>query len=319
MWLLLPLSLIFAMVVATRRFAFRVGLLHAVRVDKPVIVVGNITVGGTGKTPLVIWLAQELSRRGYKPGVITRGYGGDPVSWPLHVAADSDPRIVGDEAVLLAQRDIQIVIAGSDRVADAQMAIALGADVILSDDGLQHYRLARDFEIAVVDGARCFGNQRLLPAGPLREPVSRLDEVQAVVVTHRGSVPNVDSLIRCQPIIVRSQLQVAISLLTRQQRPLGSFSGTSVHAVAGIGNPAAFFAALEAHGINVDGRALSDHAPITAAALQFNDDAPVFITEKDAVKCRSVADSRLWVVPVHIEMEGGDLLMTKIEAAIHSS
>jgi tetraacyldisaccharide 4'-kinase len=316
-WLLLPLSLIFACVAATRRQAFRIGVLRSIRVSKPVVVVGNITVGGTGKTPLVIWLAEELARRGFKPAVITRGYGGRSTAWPHHVVADSDPRLVGDEAVLIAQRSGVTVIAGPDRVADARAAIALGADVIVSDDGLQHYRLARDVEIAVIDGERGVGNGLYLPAGPLRESTRRLDEVQAVMVTNRGpTLRRQDEFKRWRPSAVTIRLRVANSLATREQRPLSAFAGTAVHAVAAIGNPGAFFAALAAHGLQVAGRALADHAPISAAALEFGDAAPVFMTEKDAVKCRQLADGRLWSVPVELEVEHAEQLLAKIETAV---
>jgi tetraacyldisaccharide 4'-kinase len=314
-WLLWPLSLIFAAISVTRRWAFRVGLLRSVRVGRPVIVIGNISVGGTGKTPLVIWLAQELSRRGFRPAVITRGYGGSSAQWPIRVTADSDPRLVGDEAVLIAQHS-EVVIAGPDRVADAQAAIAFGVDVIVSDDGLQHYRLARDVEIAVVDGSRLFGNGHWLPAGPLREPIQRLDKVTAVMVTSRDDEPRINELVRWHPLVAHNRIRIAESLLTGERRPLASFSGT-VHALAGIGNPAAFFNALAKQGLRVDGRALPDHAQITKADLQFNDAAPVFMTEKDAVKCRALADSRMWAVPVDLEIDAEQLL-TKIEAIIRT-
>jgi tetraacyldisaccharide 4'-kinase len=315
-WLLLPLSLIFACVSLTRRLAYRIGLLRGVRVGKPVIVIGNITVGGTGKTPLVIWLAQELARRGLRPAVITRGYGGQSITWPVNVTPDSDPRIVGDEAVLIAQRSGAIVIAGPDRVADARAAIALGAEVVVSDDGLQHYRLTRDFEIAVIDGERGFGNNFYLPAGPLRESRKRLDTVGAVLVTIRSATANrCEKLARWRPVNVYSRLRVANSLATHEQRPLGAFAGTVVHAVAGIGNPAAFFAALTEHGMKVAGRALADHAQITSAVLEFGDGAPVLMTEKDAVKCRGLSDTRLWSVPVEVEVENAEQLLAKIEMA----
>ncbi len=317
-WLLFPLSLIFRCISLVRRLAFRIGLLRSVRVGKPVIIIGNITVGGTGKTPLVIWLARELARRGLKPAVITRGYGGHSSVWPVHVVSDSDPRIVGDEAVLLARRSGALVIAGPDRVADAQAAIALGAEVIVSDDGLQHYRLARDFEVAVIDGERGFGNRLYLPAGPLRESTTRLDRVGAVLVTNRGATAQRrDELAHWQPFGVRVRVRVANSLVTHEERPLTAFAGMAVHAVAAIGNPAAFFAALSEHGMQVAGRALSDHAPITPAALEFGDAAPVFMTEKDAVKCPMSADSRLWSVPIELEVERAEQLLAKIETAIH--
>jgi tetraacyldisaccharide 4'-kinase len=314
-WLLWPLAIIFALLSVTRRWAFRVGILRSVRVGKPIVVIGNITVGGTGKTPLVIWLAQELSRRGFRPAVITRGYGGNSAQWPIRVTADSDPRSVGDEAVLIAQRG-DIVIAGPDRVADAQAAIALGADVIVSDDGLQHYRLARDAEIAVVDGARVFGNGHYLPAGPLRESIERLDTVTAVVVTDRDGKPRPSSLARWHPLVARNRIHTATSLLSGERRSLTSFTG-AVHAIAGIGNPSAFFSALAEHGLQVNGRALPDHAQITKADLEFNDAVPVFMTEKDAVKCRPLADARMWVVPVTLEIDA-DQLLTKIEAIIRA-
>jgi tetraacyldisaccharide 4'-kinase len=306
--------MVFALIVVTRRWFFRIGLLRSVHVGKPVIVIGNITVGGTGKTPLVIWLAQELSRRGFMPAVITRGYGGRSIQWPMRVTADSDPRLVGDEAVLIASRSKVVVIAGPDRVADAQAAIELGADIVLSDDGLQHYRLRRDMEIAVIDGARVFGNRHLLPAGPLREPVNRLDEVSAVVVTNRDGRPQLETLIRWHPMVALNRLGMATSLLTGEKRPLNAFNG-NVHAIAGIGNPSAFFAALAEHNLRVDGRALADHALISAADLQFGDSAPVFMTEKDAVKCRSLSDARLWVVRMELEIDAEPIL-TKIEAII---
>jgi tetraacyldisaccharide 4'-kinase len=312
-WALAPFSIIFALLSGARRWSFRVGLARSVRVGKPVIVIGNITVGGTGKTPLVIWLARELAKRGFTPAVITRGYGGASTQWPVRVTADSDPRIVGDEAVLIAQR-CDVVVAGPDRVADAQMAIALGADVIVSDDGLQHYRLARDVEIAVVDGARVFGNGRLLPAGPLRETTQRLDQVTAVMVTSRNGKPQLDALVAWQPLVAHNRIRMAVSLLTREQRPLVEFTG-AVHAIAGIGNPAAFFDSLAEHGLQVNGRALPDHAQITAVDLEFSDAAPVFMTEKDAVKCRALADSRMWVVPIELEIDA-DRLLVKIEAII---
>jgi tetraacyldisaccharide 4'-kinase len=314
-WLLLPLSLLFGAIVALRRLAFRIGLLRSVRVTKPVIIVGNISVGGTGKTPLVIWLAQALSQRGYKPGVITRGYGGTGASWPIAVMPDSDPQVVGDEAVLLAVRSGAHVVAGPDRVAAAQHAIALGADVIISDDGLQHYRLARDVEIAVVDGARVFGNGHMLPAGPLREPIRRHDTVTAVVVTSRDGLPRLEALARWQPTIARSKIPVAKSLLTGELRELGAFSG-SVHAIAGIGNPAAFFNALAGYGLQVDGHALPDHSVITKADLHFDDTVPVFMTEKDAVKCQAFVDARMWVVPLAIEIDHADQLLRKITVAM---
>jgi tetraacyldisaccharide 4'-kinase len=318
--LLLPLALIFWFVSSLRRVAYRVGLLRAIAVGVPVIVVGNLTVGGTGKTPLVIWLAKQLKERGYKPGIITRGYGGKADRWPQPVTSSSDPTMVGDEAVHLAQRTERPVVAGPDRVAASQALVSQGANVIISDDGLQHYRLARQFEIAVIDGERAFGNRLLLPAGPLREPVSRLKRVGMVAVTERGtnSLRRLD-LARWHPVFVRSAIAKAVSLATGQMCDLAVFSGKSVHVVAGIGNPSAFFNALSALGVDVIPHALPDHAVITPDMIRFNDDHPVLMTEKDAVKCRHFASDRCFSVPLEVELEGAQRLMDAIDRAIGHS
>lgn len=319
-WFLWPLSLIFAFASGIRRIAFRAGVLRRVRISQPVIVVGNITVGGTGKTPLVIWLAQQLVKRGYRPAVITRGYGGASKSWPVEVTGDSDPALVGDEAVLLARRSGAPVVAGPDRVASARQAIARGANVVISDDGLQHYRLARDFEIAVVDGTRSLGNGMLLPAGPLRESRSRLDSVDVVAVTVRLDQSSLDpELIRYKPVIVQRVIREAHALRKTEIRLLSSFAARPVHAIAGIGHPETFFAALRAYGMDVDGRPLRDHASLKKADLTFNDNAPVFMTEKDAVKCRALADERCWAVPLQVEVHDTERLFAKIESALRKA
>lgn len=332
-WLLVllsPLSVLFAGVVACRRAAYRYGLLRCVRVARPVIVVGNISVGGTGKTPLVIWLAEQLQSRGKRAGIILRGYGGRAAQWPLDVNPDTSVAEAGDEAVLLAERTGAIVVAGPDRVAAARRAIDLGADVVLSDDGLQHYRLARDCEIAVIDAERGLGNGWLLPAGPLREPASRLRSVALVVRNQRPSAPPEDAAAASSSagaagkedngvfdrlgnamrtphrITIRARLVQAIALVSGEIRPLESFRGAQVHAVAGIGNPQSFFDALRLAGLRVHARALSDHAAFSQAELEFGDQAPVLMTEKDAVKCRSRADTRHWAVRLAIEVDAAD-------------
>lgn len=303
--LLLPLSLLFALVVACRRVAYRAGVFRSIRVPRPVIVTGNITVGGTGKTPLVIWLADQLQSKGKRVGIVLRGYGGESRQWPRQVLPQTPSNEVGDEAVLLATRTGAIVVAGPDRVAAALNAIKLGADVVLSDDGLQHYRLARDCEIAVMDEHRGLGNDWLLPAGPLREPASRLREVDLIATTRRS---NQQSGRETAPnrITVRAHLQHAVSLTTHEVRTLESFRNSAVHAVAAIGNPGAFFTALEQAGLQVDARPLSDHAALTAADIAFADDAPVLMTEKDAVKCRGFADARHWAVRLHTDIDAAD-------------
>jgi tetraacyldisaccharide 4'-kinase len=299
-WLLLPLSWLFGLVVACRRLAFRSGLLRTVRLARPVIVVGNITVGGTGKTPFTIWLAGQLHARGVRAGIVLRGYGGGSAQWPRDVDSTTDAQAVGDEAVLLASRTAAIVVAGPDRVAAARRAIERGAEIVVSDDGLQHYRLARDCEIAVIDGSRGIGNGRLLPAGPLREPASRLAQVDLRVISQPGT--------SAPPATIRATARLgdAISLATGEVRPLASFRGTPLHAIAGIGHPRRFFDALRALGLEVAGHPLPDHARLAAADIRFPDQRPVLMTEKDAVKCRAFADQRHWAVRMDVMVSEQD-------------
>ena len=181
-----PLALLYRLILALRAMAYRTGLLRVEHVDVPVIVVGNLTVGGTGKTPVAAWLARQLEARGRRVGVVLRGYGGSHRGAPRVVAPTDDPSVTGDEALVHARRGVHAVVIGADRVAAARLAAEQGAEVVVCDDGLQHVRLVRDYEIAVVDGARGLGNRWLLPAGPLREPACELESVHAVVVTHRG-------------------------------------------------------------------------------------------------------------------------------------
>jgi tetraacyldisaccharide 4'-kinase len=303
--LLLPLSALFALMLAIRRWVYSAGLSKSVRVDRPVVVVGNLTVGGTGKTPLVLWIANECARRGVRAAIICRGYRGRTKSVPVEVSATSDPREVGDEAVLLAQRFDGLVIACADRVAAARLAVDRGAEIIVCDDGLQHYRLQRDCEIVVFDAARAWGNGHLLPAGPLREPVARARRAQLVVRTVRANAGHLH-VPGPRNVDVRVRLDAAVSLATGERRSLASFRSLRVHAIAGIGNPSAFFSMLREHGLELDARALPDHAAITAADLEFGDRQPVLMTEKDAVKCRALQDSRLWSVPLQVDVESAD-------------
>jgi tetraacyldisaccharide 4'-kinase len=274
-----------------------------------VIVVGNITVGGTGKTPMTIWLAERLRARGVQVGIVLRGYGGTSAQWPRDVTNETSADEVGDEAVLLARRTGAIVVAGPDRVAAANRAIERGARVIVCDDGLQHYRLARDLEIAVIDERRGLGNRRLLPSGPLREPPSRLDGVSLKVLTRRApaasspnSLPNA--------VVTTPVLGDAVSLGTGERRSLQSFVGSRVHAIAGIGNPQAFFDALTGLGLTVEAHPLPDHARLSERDISFPDGAPVLMTEKDAVKCPpGAAASRLancWAVRLDVAIDEAD-------------
>jgi tetraacyldisaccharide 4'-kinase len=309
LWLLLallPLSGIFAVVSGLRRIAFRRGLLASHRVSCPVIVVGNISVGGTGKTPLVMWLAMFLQRRGTRVGIVTRGYGGKAVAWPQEVTASSCPEEVGDEPVMMARRTDAIVVAGPDRVAAATRAIERGARVILSDDGLQHYRLQRDIEIAVVDKVRRVGNGWLLPAGPLREAVSRLRSVDLLVESQRTSVAGFGPRLAARSVTAHFRVVEALSLIGGERRALEAFRGQPVHALAAIGNPEGFFSALQALGLVVTAHPYPDHARLTREMILFDDQIPVLMTEKDAVKCTDLADYRHWCVPMDLHFSDAD-------------
>jgi tetraacyldisaccharide 4'-kinase len=291
-----PLSWIYRGVTALRRAAYRIGVLPSRRVGVPVIVVGNITVGGTGKTPLVIWLVELLKREGYRPGIVSRGYGGQARNWPQQVRPDSDPIMVGDEPVVIARRTQCPMAVAPSRVAAAEALLEYNkVDVIVADDGLQHYALARDIEIAVVDGVRRFGNGWCLPAGPLREPVSRLDRVDFVVVNGGTSM--------------RREFPMAIEAgdLRNVRRDglthaLARFPERRVHAVAGIGNPDRFFRQLKQLGFSVIEHPFPDHHEYAAADIAFNDELPVVMTEKDAVKCRRFCGENCWYLPISAQL-----------------
>ena len=289
--LLAPLGWLFALGTVLRRGAYRAGMRRSWRVGCPVVVIGNLSVGGTGKTPLVIAVARLLSRHGLRVGVVCRGYRGTASRWPRKVRPDSDPERVGDEAVLLARRTGGPVAAGPNRIAAARILVRRAkCDVILSDDGLQHLRLSRDVEIVVVDGERRHGNGHCMPAGPLREPLSRLASVDLVVVNGAG---------RPGELEMRLEAGHAVSLADANlTRPLDSFQGSPVHAVCAIGHQERFFRSLEAFGLTVVRHPFPDHHAFSASEIDFADGAPVLMTEKDAVKCERFADDRHWYVPV---------------------
>ena len=295
--LLLPLSLLFGGVAWLRRQAFRLGLKRRHTFPLPVIVVGNITVGGTGKTPLVTWLAKHLRQQGWRPGIVSRGYGGRATHWPQQVSVDSDPGSVGDEAVMLASLTGCPMCVGPDRPAAVRDLLAhTDVNIVISDDGLQHYALARDMEIAVIDGERGFGNGFLLPAGPLREPKRRLKSVDLVLVNGGGEEGEF-SMKLFQPSVH--------ALHEDRSAEIGEFAGRAVHAVAGIGNPERFFNLLERHDIEVLRHPFPDHHPFQPDELRFDDSAPVLMTEKDAVKCRRLPCRDCWVVHVDAQPDAG--------------
>lgn len=294
---LLPLSILFGLVAALRRVLYRAGLLRAIWLPVPVIVVGNISVGGTGKTPLVLWLADFLRQQGYRPGIVSRGYGGG-TEGAVEVDDRSDPAAVGDEPLLLARKSACPVWVGRDRVAagNALLIAHPECDVLVSDDGLQHYRLGRDMEIVVVDGERKFGNGLLLPAGPLREGVSRLGSVDAVVV-NGGSLKAVMTL--------RNEFEMSLegeAFCNLRQPELraraADFGGKKLHAVAGIGNPQRFFAHLRRLGLAFEEHAFPDHCVFRPQDLDYRDADALLMTEKDAVKCAGFADERYWALAV---------------------
>ncbi len=289
-WWLVPLSLTYGAVTGSRRFLYAHHLRRATRLSCPVVVVGNLSVGGTGKTPLVCWLVAHLIERGYRPGVVTRGYSGSARN-VRQVSATDDPDIVGDESVLLARRIGAPVAIGRDRPAAAQLLVGAGCNVIVSDDGLQHYAMARDCEVVVIDGDRRFGNGWLLPGGPLREAPGRMRVADAIVVN--GGRPMLAGALS-----MRLEAKHAVALRGGAVRPLRAFAGESIHAVAGIGNPDRFFNMLRARGIEVSGRPLADHARLTRHDIEFGDDKSVLMTEKDAVKCGAFAGEQHWYVPV---------------------
>jgi tetraacyldisaccharide 4'-kinase len=312
---LYPLSLVFRVISALRRGAYASGILRSYRMPVPVVIVGNITVGGTGKTPLVLWLAAFLQRHGMHPGIVSRGYGGG-ADRPLEVTAHIDTSIAGDEPVLLAARSGCPVWIGRDRVAAARALLAAHpeCDVIVADDGLQHYRLARDVEIAVVDGARGLGNGYTLPAGPLREPRARLASVDAVVINSSAA----NSAERPNSYVMRLEGGRLRNLADPQRFALpADFTGKRVVAIAGIGHPPRFFAHLEALGMTFEARPFADHHAFQASDLAFPGADAIVMTEKDAVKCAAFASTLHWVLPVDAapDPQLGTLVLRKLQTA----
>ena len=321
-WPLVPLSWLYALVVGLRRLLYERGLLRSHRAAVPVIVVGNITAGGTGKTPTVLWLVKELRERGFRPGIVSRGYGGTLSGSSMRVEPASDAAVVGDEPVLLAQRSACPVVVDPDRVRAASMLVEDGVDVIVADDGLQHYRLGRDYEICVLDGSRGLGNGRLLPAGPLRENVNRLEGVEQILVN--GVLRDSEREPTCAEQNAIS-FELAADEVRRLNgsltRPIERFAGTTVHGVAAIGNPQRFFDLLRSRGIQVIEHRFPDHASLDARDLEFGDDFEVFMTEKDAVKLNRDMQDKFWCVPVELKMDPLDAapLLEQIESRIRGS
>ncbi|MEO8738402.1 MAG: tetraacyldisaccharide 4'-kinase [Casimicrobiaceae bacterium] len=310
---LAPLSLMFRIGVAARRALFRAGVPQPQRLPVPVVVVGNITVGGSGKTPLTIALATELAARGWQPGIVSRGYGASAVH-ARAVARDASAKDVGDEPLLLARTGLPVWI-GADRAAAARGLLAAHpqCNVIVTDDGLQHYALARDVEIAVIDASRELGNGWSLPAGPLREPASRLDAVDAIVRlarSPRAATPREFTMTLAGERFVRVN---APEVRTNAD----AFRNADVHALAGIGNPQRFFEQLRSLGIAATCHAFPDHHRFTPRELALPAASAILMTEKDAVKCASFADDRCWALPVRAMIDPA--LVSLIEEKLRGS
>ncbi|PJG83129.1 tetraacyldisaccharide 4'-kinase [Caviibacterium pharyngocola] len=298
-WLLSPFSLLFYLIAALRRQLLQKGVISSYRAPVPVVIVGNLSVGGNGKTPVVVWLVRQLQQQGLNVGVISRGYGSRSEVYPRLVSAQDDPIQSGDEPLLIAKRTgAPVCISPNRREAVECLLSHHPCDVIISDDGLQHYKLQRDVEIVVMDAERGLGNGFVLPAGPLREGKSRLACVDLIIANGREH-PYASAVMRLIP-------QYAINLLSGEKRLLSEFRGQAVTAVAGIGNPQRFFTMLR--DLNIDPQethAFSDHQHFDAASFaKFTQNRPLFMTEKDAVKCGEFAQRNWWYVPVDAEISG---------------
>lgn len=310
--LLWPVSSLYVLMLTLRRLAYRFGFLNTITLPIKVIVVGNMTVGGSGKTPLVIWLARYLRERGLHPGIVLRGYGGSTADWPHRVTAQHDPDSVGDEAVMLAREDICPVVVDPDRARGGFFLLKeLKCNIIVSDDGLQHLRMHRDIEIAVIDGERRFGNNFCLPAGPLREPASRLRDIP-IRITNGAPLPG-ELEMRLEATGFYRVNAPDISL------PIDSFQGQSVHAVAGIGNPSRFFSHLRRLGIRIMEHEYPDHHRFKTRDIEFNDGLPIIMTQKDAVKCDRFADNNAWYLAVVAKPDSriGDEIWRRIKEKQH--
>jgi tetraacyldisaccharide 4'-kinase len=307
--ILLPLSILFCALAAARSTLYRLGILSQTRLPVPVIVVGNISVGGTGKTPLVVAVTEYLISKGYTPGVVSRGYGGQSNLWPQIVTPESNPAEVGDEAVLIAGRCRCPIGVGPDRVKAAETLLQNHqCNIIISDDGLQHLALQRDIEIVVIDGERRFGNGLCLPAGPLRELASRLNRVDMVVSNGQARVNELE-------------MQLAGNMFLNVREPGFIMSGAQlaekdVHAVSGIGNNERFFESLEGMGLKIKRHSFPDHFAYTEKDIEYTDDLPIVMTEKDAVKCQQFAGNNVWFLKVDAKLK--DEFYTKLDRLLEN-
>lgn len=317
---LLPFSWLYIFFIWIRSLLYAVGLFSEIKINVPVIIVGNIVLGGSGKTPLVIWLSGHFKKKGFSPGVISRGYGGVFKADTEFVKPTSDPLLVGDEPVLIARNTHCPVIVGKKRSQAAKELIEKHkCNIVISDDGLQHYSLARDIEIVVVDGKDPFGNCYCLPAGPCREPKSKpFYSADFIVNTFKecSDISYSDLLdqlqltynetgIVHQPKTIMRYIYRELASVTRPSKTisLSDFKGRTVHAVTGIHNPSYFFSYLRNQKLDLIIHHFPDHHNFTEKDIKFNDDLPVVMTEKDAVKCLKFSDSRHWYIPVKAQLD----------------
>lgn len=329
-WLLTPIAWIYRIVLASRRLAYRINLCRTYIAPVPVIVVGNLTVGGTGKTPLVIALAEYLQQQGLKVGIVSRGYGAKAGAYPVLVTPHSEPKQVGDEPLLMAKRTHCPVMIDPKRPrAIATLLKQCPCDVILSDDGLQHLAMQPTLSIIVIDGVRRFGNGLVLPAGPLREPLQACHGFAALAMSRAKNISPLRNarndtgkkqVAKRNPYLwvvngepktshewpMTLHCDMVYQLQTAERKPLTEFVGQKVVAIAGIGNPQRFFTMLETLGMDVEAHAFPDHHAYTADDFKaINPEFPWLMTEKDAVKCVAFVTANTWVVPVNAALPSG--------------
>ena len=308
-YLLRPISWCYVLLVKLRQGCYRTGICKSSALPVPVIVVGNISVGGSGKSPLVMALVNHLKAKGFRPGVISRGYGGKSTFWPREVNKATSAQLVGDEPQLIFERCDVAVVVGPNRVQNGYYLIdKMNCDILISDDGYQHFALQRTIDIAVIDGAYRFGNGWCLPAGPLREPISALKRADIVAIKNpiRPGICR-DIPRHCPVRFMHMTLQNAHNLLDGRHRKLAKFADNTVHVMAGIGNAHQFFCQIKDFGINIIPHAFPDHYQFTETDLFFADHRQVLMTEKDGVKCRAVVTAKnlrnMWIVPAYLRVD----------------
>jgi tetraacyldisaccharide 4'-kinase len=306
------LSAVFLLISFVRKALYRFNFLKSFKLKVPVIVVGNITSGGTGKTPLIIYLANELKKNGYHPGIISRGYGSKSAG-VIEVSQKSDVAEAGDEPMLIKKHTHLPVFVSKDRVSAAMALVKKHKkiDVILSDDGIQHYRLKRDLEVLVIDGARKFGNGFLLPAGPLREFSSKLKTVDAIVCNHKKVIDG--------SYLMKYKGHFLINLKTNKKMHLNNLRLKNIHAIAGIGNPDSFFDYLKTFSIVFNSSTFQDHYGFSKKDFRSMNDKNIIMTEKDAVKCQNFSRNNFWYLPVAAEVDSKfiDVILKKLRYLSH--